>query len=121
MTNAVLANDELKEQAAELAPKVAYSPEFLFALVRIYATVLARWGGGGRDDITEGSQWENPLRNRESEDRRAQATAIADPLTRTLLNVLCFSTSVVETSWALTQSDRGVIDDLYTVIDASKR
>lgn len=126
VTNAILANDETKELASIIdsdasAPKAAYSPGFLFALCRVYATALARWGGGGRDDITKGAQWEDPLSFRESEDRKAQATATADPLTRTLLNVLCFSTPVVETSWALTQSHTGIVSDLYSVIDANRR
>jgi len=126
VTNAILANDEAKEHAMAsesdvTSPKAVYSPEFLFALCRVYAIVLARWGGGGRDDITKGTPWENPLSNRESEDRKAQATATADPLTRMLLNVLCFSTLIVQTSWALTQSHPGVVSDLYSVIDSNRR
>lgn len=125
VTNAILANDEVGENAIEsitYASKAsAYSPELLFALCRVYATVLARWGGGGRDDITKGTQWEDPRSFRETEDRKAQATETTDPLTRTLLNVLCFSTPAVQALWALTQSHPGVVAQLYSVIDANRR
>lgn len=126
VTNAILANDDANLHAIAIessitAPKAAYSPVFLLALCRVYAIVLARWGGGGRVDITKVSQWETPMSNREREDRKAQATATADPLMRMLLNVLCFSTPLVEASWALTQSNPGVISDLYSVIDANRR
>lgn len=103
------------------APKPEYSPQFLFALCRVYASVLARWGGGGRDDITKAPQWEDPLGERESRWRKEQATSAADPFTRMLLNVLCFSTSIVQTSWALSQSHAGVVSDLYSVIDNNRR
>lgn len=127
VTTAILANEEVSQKATivELdatVPKVVYSPSFLFALCRTYGAVLARWGGGGRDDIIAGgAQWESPMTFRESEERKARATATADPLTRSLLNVLCFSTSLVETSWALTQSHSDVVSHLYAVIDTSRR
>ena len=123
---AILANNEAMEIAATIgldatATKAAYSPEFLFALCRTYGSILARWGGGGRDDIIKGVQWENPMSFREGEERKAQATSTADPLTRSLLNVLCFSTPLVQASWALTQSHTDVVSGLYSVIDTKRR
>lgn len=124
VTNAILANDEAKDLASNLNDhtRAAYSADFLFALCRVYATVLARWGGDGRDDIvSKAPSWENPRSSRDSGEKKAWATAKADPLTRMLLNVLCFSTPVIQTTWALSQSDPGVVSDLYSVIDTKRR
>ena len=121
VTNAFLADDKVKHYAAttnaeKTATPALYSSELLFSLCRVYATVLARWNGIGHDDIVAGTRWEDPR----NEDRKARATSKADPLTHMLLNVLCFSTSVVQTTWALSQSDPDVISDLYSVIDEKR-
>lgn len=123
--NAILASDEAKQSSTDEweAPvaKPEYSAQFLFALCRVYATVLARWGGGGRDDITKPARWEDPVSERESQSRKEKATSTADPFTFMLLNVLCFSTPIVQTSWALSQSHPGVVSDIYSVIDNNRR
>jgi ubiquitin-protein ligase E3 C len=121
VTNAFLAEDKVKKYAAitnaeKAATPALYSSELLLSLCRVYAIVLARWNGIGHDDIVAGTRWEDPR----NEDRKARATSKADPLTHMLLNVLCFSTTVIRTTWALTQSDPNVISDLYSVIDEKK-
>jgi hypothetical protein len=124
VTNAVLANNEAKEEShgmTSIPVKAKYSPEFLFALFRAYGTILARWGGGGRDEIIKHTAVEDPLRFSETEDRKSEATSKADPCTLALLNVLCFSTSMVRTTWALTQSYQEAVADLYYVIDSERR
>jgi len=88
-----------------------YSPVLLFALTRAYTTVLARWGGGGKDDIVS-----------RSESRKNDiATSRPDPRALALLNVLCFSTEVVRTSWGLIQGDKDLASELSAnVIDRSR-
>jgi hypothetical protein len=124
VTNAVLANNEVKDNAhgmTSVPVKAKYSPEFLISLFRAYGTFLARWGGGGRDEIIKRAAVEDPLRLSETEDRKSEATSKADPCTLALLNVLCFSTSMVRTTWALTQSYHEAVTDLYSVIDSERR
>jgi hypothetical protein len=124
VTNAVLANIEVNENVhgmTSIPVKAKYSPEFLFALFRAYGTILARWGGGGRDEIIKHAAVEDPLRFSETEDRKSNATFKADPCALSLLNVLCFSTSMVRTTWALTQSYQEAVTDLYAVIDSERR
>jgi hypothetical protein len=118
--NAILANNETAESKSATAT-AKYSPKFLFALCRAYGTILARWGGGGRDDIIKRTSSEDPLRFKETEDKRSEATSKADSCTLALLNVLCFSTSMVQTTWALTQSHQDAVTDLYSLIDNERR
>jgi len=49
------------------------------------------------------------------------ASANVEPSVTALLNVLCFSTSFVKSSWAVVQSNPRVVSDLYAVIDVNKR
>jgi ubiquitin-protein ligase E3 C len=91
-----------------------------FSLCRAYGIVLARWGGGGRDDIIGNVTAEEALRYKDSEDKKGIATLTADPATISLLNILCFSTTVVRTSWAQTQSNRDIVRALHAVVDDSK-
>lgn len=64
------------------------STRFLFALCRCFAVVLSRWGGAL-----------NIL-----EEESTQPTARGELFTISFLNVLCFSTSFLETSWTILQS-----------------
>uniref|UniRef100_A0A7S1VV74 HECT-type E3 ubiquitin transferase n=1 Tax=Grammatophora oceanica TaxID=210454 RepID=A0A7S1VV74_9STRA len=43
-----------------------------------------------------------------------------DPCSVSLLNVISFSTSIVQTSWAIIQSDPTVVSELYAIIDETK-
>lgn len=88
-----------------------YSPVLLLALCRSFSIILARWGGGGKEDIV----------TRKDEDKKGgkpeRATAVRDPCTTALLSVLCFGTDIVRTAWAMIQSDKIIVSDLYAVID----
>lgn len=100
--------------------RAPFDPVMYFALCRAYGIVLARWGGGGRDDIVGRKTTEDALQYKESRDKQYVATLTADPCTLSLLNVLSFSTTIVRTSWAQTQSNPGVVKGMYRIIDASK-
>jgi hypothetical protein len=78
-------------------------------------------GRGGRDEIIKRAAVEDPLRLCKTKDRKSKATSKADPCTLALLNVLCFSTSMVQTTWALMQSYHEAVTDLYSVIDSERR
>lgn len=87
-----------------------YDPALLFALCRTYAVVLARWGGGGKEDIVA-----------RTEGRRNEiATSRPDPCAMAILNVLCFGTDIVRTSWGLIQGDRAIAADVSSVIEKTK-
>ena len=87
-----------------------YSPALLFALCRTYAAVLTRWGGGGKEDIVS-----------RTEGRKNEiATARPDPCAMAFLNVLCFGTDIVRTSWALIQGDKEIASDLSNAIEKHK-
>jgi hypothetical protein len=121
VTNTILSNGSSTEQAGK-SPKVGeYNRDLFLALCRTYGTVLSRWGGGGREDIMKHTITDEARLSRRAEKDREGATAVADPCTLSLLNVLCFATTIVRALWALIQSDPKIIQGLYLVIDASKR
>ena len=94
------------------------SPIFHFpSQGRAYGTIISRWGGGGKEDLVK-----RVVSNRESaKEGREYASATLEPCVTSLLNVLCFSTSIVASSWAIIQSNPRVVSDLYAVIDVRKR
>jgi len=49
------------------------------------------------------------------------ATSKADPCVLSLMNVLCFSTPVLKSLWAIIQSEATVISDLHKTLDVNKR
>jgi ubiquitin-protein ligase E3 C len=99
------------------APRLAYTPVLLIALCHVYGIVLARWGGGGGEDIVKGVA----ATRRDSKGFNQEvATTKADLCTQSLLNVLCFSTSLIRASWGMIQSDSSVVANLYSIIDHSK-
>jgi ubiquitin-protein ligase E3 C len=51
---------------------------------------------------------------------KEHASSNLEPCVTALLNVLCFSTNIVVSSWAIVQSNPRVVSDLYTVIDVKK-
>jgi ubiquitin-protein ligase E3 C len=120
VTNAILTSQvafgrEINDSNAK-KPHHEYSVWFLLALCRAYGTILSRWGGNGKEDLVR--------RARRSIDDakfgKEFASANVEPCVTALLNVLCFSTNVVMTSWAIVQSNPRVVSDLYAVIDVNK-
>lgn len=110
-----------KEEAQKLkrANNQEYTTKALFALVRTYGCILARWGGYGKEDIVGRA----PAKKKSAENGKSstkEALGKPDPLAQSLLNAICFSTPVVETLWAIIQSDNHTISDLYKVIDEDK-
>ena len=82
---------------------VVWTVEYFGAICQTYATILSRCSGA---DITN---------------LKMNNTTTTNPAIMQLFNVLCFSTKIIEVSWALIQSDPKIISDLYTVLDTSKR
>lgn len=106
-----------KEFASEVPATTAkaaapYSPVLLFALCRVFSTVLSRWGGGGgKNEFVTGS----------GDGRTAEiATSKPDPCAMALLNVLCFGTDIVRAAWAITQTDKEIISDVHKVQKGSQ-
>ena len=90
----------------------------MFLSGRTYGTIVSRWGGSGKEDIIKravSSRTENAKSGRE------YASANLEPFVTALLSVLCFSTTIVTSSWAIVQSNPRVVSDLYAVIDINKR
>jgi hypothetical protein len=105
----------------EEGPRISYTPDLLITLCQVYGIVLARWGGGGGEDIVKRVQSSGPLIKKDGKGvKQGIATSTADISTQTLLNVLCFSTSVLRVSWGLIQSDSEVVTNIYSLIDPSK-
>ena len=96
--------------------KYEYSVSLLLALCRVYGTIISRWGGNGQEDLVRRAQPSLDPAKRGKEG----ASSFAEPCVTALLNVLCFSTSFVTSSWAIIQSNPRVVSDLYSVIDVSK-
>lgn len=115
----ILTSQESTSSSSSLK-RASFDSVMYFALCRAYGIVLSRWGGGGRDDIVGRKTSEEALRYKESQDKRSFATMTADPCTLSLLNVLSFSTPIVRTTWAQTQSNADVVKALYEVIDESR-
>jgi len=120
MTNAVLqsetsADKEVKSNTKK--PVHEYSILFLLSLCRCYGTIISRWGGDGKIDLVGRAQ--RSLDNAKT--GKEYASANTESCVTALLNVLCFSTSFVTSSWAIIQSNPRVVSDLYQVIDVRKR
>ncbi|GAX20926.1 ubiquitin-protein ligase E3 C [Fistulifera solaris] len=91
-----------------------YTRDLLFCLTRTYAIVIARWGGGGKNDIVQRRQLDRAKGEQEV------ATTSAEPCVISLLNTLCFGTSLLKVLWAMIQSDSQVVAELHSVIDPDK-
>jgi ubiquitin-protein ligase E3 C len=109
-TSAVL--DESDDKSSGVLNKREYSSDLLFALCRTFSVVLARWGGGGKDDIVR------RISGSHSNGEREIATAKPEPCVLLLLNVLCFSTPILKVTWSIIQSDDATVSDLYKIIDS---
>lgn len=115
VTNAVLTSDEYSNRRAKQISE--YSVSFLLSLCRVYGTIIARWGGHGKEDLVKRPRMSNDT----VKAGKVDAVACAEPCVTALLNVLCFSTSFLTSAWAIIQSYQRVVTDLYDVIDVCKR
>jgi len=121
ITNAVLSSEKSSTNengsANSNKSKHDYSLLFFLALCRAYGTVISRWGGGGKEDLVK-----RAVSNKDTAKyTRESASQTLEPCVTALLNVLCFSTSMVTSSWAVIQSNPRVVSDLYALIDVKKR
>jgi len=110
---------QVKEKKDVSNSSQQYSTTALFALCRTYGCIIARWGGSGKADIV-GRASSSSSSRQSSDVSSSDATDKADPLVQSLLNVMCFSTPIVKTLWAIIQSDQHVVSDLYALIDENK-
>lgn len=92
-----------------------FNPDFLFSVSRTYAIIVSRWGGGGHNVIM-GHNFTDQHANGERHKRAMEKT---DPIIMPLLNVLSFSTSFIQTSWAMIQSNHRIISNIQELVRAS--
>jgi len=69
----------------------------LLALCRLYGSILSRWGGFGFS--------RNHNKRETSTSSLLSASPKAEPITISLLNVLCFSTKILSTLWSILTSN----------------
>jgi ubiquitin-protein ligase E3 C len=102
-----------QNHSVSTAKRATYYPDLLVALCRTYGIVLARWGGGGQDDFV-----------RRTREKKTEDKDVASPQTEacalSLLNVLCFSTSIIKATWGIIQSDPIVASDVHSIIDSAQ-
>ena len=109
-------NKEIKASNGK-HPLHEYSVLFLLSLCRAYGTIISRWGGNGKEDLVGRAQ----ISLDNAKTGKEYASAKAESCVTALLNVLCFSTNFVTSSWAIIQSNPRVISDAYQIIDVNKR
>ena len=115
VTHAVLSSSESDStKASTTKPQHEYSVFFFFALCRAYGTIISRWGGNGKEDLVR------RVSSKANEIEIESASAKLEPCVTALLNVLCFSTNILSSSWSIVQSNSKVVSDLYCVIDVNK-
>lgn len=84
-----------------------YSPDLFLVLCRVYAIVLARWGGMGGKDIVSRKEIDTALLK-------------ADVSSQSVLNVLCFSTPILQACWAMMQSEKTMVDCIDKLVHQNK-
>jgi ubiquitin-protein ligase E3 C len=90
----------------------AYDKSFVFALIRVYSIIIARWGGIGNDDLTTSGK--------RGESNISWATSRQEACVSSLFNTLCFSVPLVRVAWGLIQSDDGIMNDVKAIIEPEK-
>jgi ubiquitin-protein ligase E3 C len=102
------------EPSDSIGCKGQHGPGLFLVLCRLYSIVLARWGGGGHDDIINRGP-------KSSDGRRAStATTTAESCMMSLLNVLGFSTQVLKASWAMIESDNSIRAEVEAMINTDR-
>ena len=86
-----------------------FRPSLLFSLCRVYSVILARWGGGGGRDITDGSQ-NNSLKDK--------AATKPEVVSMSILNALSFSTPILRVAWGLVQWDKKIKNSVEKLVDS---
>ena len=76
--------------------------------------MVARWGGGGGEDYTRRAK------NNDGQKSIPRATKVPDVSTQSLLNVICFSTSVTETTWGMLQGEKDLTSSIDAVVSPTK-
>ena len=110
----------LKQRQQRQRRKEEYSTNLLYALVRTYAIVLARWGGGGNHDLVKNVRRGDKNAGGSAAATVVQATSSQEACIVSLLSVLCFSTPIVRAAWGMIQSDSAAFSDVYAVIDGER-
>lgn len=89
-------------------------------LGQTFGAIISRWGGCGKDDLVNRAL---PDTDRSEPISRGieQATGATEPCVTALLSVLSFSTNTLTATWAIIQSNPGVVSDLYAIIDITKK
>jgi len=91
-----------------------YSSSLLIVLCRLYGIVIARWGGFGGEDAVKRTQRNDGMKS------RPVAMRVPDVCSQSLLNVICFSTSVTETTWGMLQGEKNLTASVSTVVSPTK-
>lgn len=131
LTSAVITGREQQEKPkVQQQQNALYNTDLLVALCRVYGIILSRWGGGGTRDITKTAEQQQKQQQQEQQQQKGsvgggnkpssqrlveKASSVQEPCTRSLLNVLCFSTDIVRTLWGVLQSNSKFISDLKAV------
>ena len=111
-------NDSKTEATKEQLRHNAYASDLLFALIQTYSILLARWGGGGNDDIVAVASVEQRTSGKSKSEPRATSTP--DAWVKSILNVLCFSTPMVRVTWGIIQSDEAIVHDMHNLIEPKR-
>jgi ubiquitin-protein ligase E3 C len=106
--------DKASGSSSTESKRTSYSSDLFMVLCRLYGIVLARWGGFGGEDVVRRVQ------SYSTKIQKNEATRTADVCSQSLLNVLCFSTSIVQASWGLIQAEKGLSSSANAVIHPTK-
>ena len=116
IVSAQLAKGEIKasDASAEAVAhrRIDFDSTLLFSVCRMYAVILARWGGGGGSDITGN--------HRDNSALCAVAVTQAEGITMSILNALCFSTPVLRVTWSVIQGDKRIKQSIDKLVYADK-
>lgn len=85
------------------APMSPFTLKFLKNLCCVFGIVMARWGGGGGEDIVRGIK--TVERANKVKKKKGEATFSPEPWTQNLLNILCFSTNFIRVGWGVIESE----------------
>jgi hypothetical protein len=108
-------SDSSKEKV-NIKQESNFNTNYFYAISRLYAVLLSRWGGTGGEDIVK-----RVVSKSSSKSNQVAAMSKPEPCVLSLLNVLCFSTVYVKTAWSLIQSNSSLSNELLEMTDVRKR